>query len=125
MIQFKQHRPFFATSSSSWMLLLLSLYFSWICPIESVNRPCGYDIVLVGQQPIEAQGCFYQCSFKACKGYNPKDHRPVFSFQERVDCFQVQAKTTWFQSRQRQDLLPASSTFIQFQTHLPRNIASC
>ncbi len=107
------------------MLLLLSLYFSWICPAELVARPFGYDITLVSQQATEVQGRFYQGSFKAPKGNKIKTNFPVFSFQERLDCFQIQVKASWSQCRYRQNLLPAPSTFHQFLTHLPRSIASC
>jgi hypothetical protein len=125
MTQRKQLRRFFATSSSSWMLLLLSLYFSWICPAESVARLRGYDTTLVGQGPIEVQSRFYQCRFKAPKSHKNKPDLPVFSFQERLNRFQIQVKAGWFQCRYQQNLLPAPSTFYQFQTHLPRSIASC
>lgn len=125
MIQFKQHRPFFGTPSSSWMLLLLSLYFSWICPAEATTRPCCYDTVLVAQKPSEELGRFYQCSFAAGKSSKTSAYLPIVSFQLRLDCYQVQVKTNWKQRRQLQDLLPAPSIFSHFQIHLPRSAASC
>ncbi|WP_373551271.1 hypothetical protein [Haliscomenobacter sp.] len=125
MIQFKQHRPFFGTSSSSWMLLLLSLYFSWICPAELATRPCCYDTVLVAQKPSEVLGRFYQCSLAAGKSSKTSAYLPIFSFQNALDCFQVQIKTSWHQRRQLQNLLPAPSIFSQLQIHLPRSAASC
>lgn len=112
MSTFVQQRYFGLSSSSTWMLLLLSLYFSWICPAESNVVPLP-DLSLVVTQRISDAAVYSLADFRKAST------RAVAHFSTLLPSTLVTQPLA--QQKQGEALLPASNVVVQLKAHRPRS----
>lgn len=107
-----QQRYFRFAPSSTWMLLLLSLYFSWICPAEpNVVALPGLGLVTT-QQVADAA----VCSFFTFSKTTDSHAIAVFPL-----VYPTASAPPLAQQKQREDLLPPSNVVAQLKAHRPRS----
>lgn len=107
-----QLRHFGFAPSSTWMLLLLSLYFSWICPTEA-NVASLPDLGLVATQRISGVAVYPLADFKKIATLAVAHFSSLLPFHSLL----TQPKD---QQKQREALLPASNVVVQLKSHRPR-----
>lgn len=112
MSTFVQQRYFGLGSSSTWMLLLLSLYFSWICPTEPEVAALP-NLSLVTTQQISDAAVYPLADFRKTSTL------AVAHFSTLLPSTLVTQPLA--QQKQEEALLPASNVVVQLKAHRPRS----
>lgn len=111
MLVFKQQRYFGFASASTWMLLLLSVYFSWICPAES-NVVALPGLGLVTTQRTADIAVYPVANYR-------KAPTVIAHFSPLLPS--TTNAQPLAQQKQREDLLPVSNVIAQLKAHWPRS----
>lgn len=106
-----QQQYFGFGSSSTWVLLLLSLYFSWICPAES-NVVALPGLGLVAEQRAADTAVYPLADFRKTS---------ILAVAHLSFLLPSTPNTQPLaQQKQREALLPDSNVVVQLKSHRPR-----
>lgn len=99
-------------SSGNLLLLVLSLYFSWICPAETSTLALPSTALIVEKSAVSGSLVFAAVSPKKNIKYAPLELKRFLPYWPGS----ISIKQQKFQ----EDLLPAPDCMVQLKTHRPR-----